>query len=86
MTNHHSTGYLRPCKIPTEKRIKVTKTFYPQLTNKERSLYQRGRAVPWIQMKGLWLEQAGFEINTPIKVRIMSGSLVLTTQEQGERS
>ena len=39
-----------------------------------------GRPVPWIQLKGHWLQQAGFEINTPVKVRVMNGCLVLTTQ------
>ena len=27
-----------------------------------------------------WLQQAGFEINTPVKVKVMDGCLVLTTQ------
>ncbi|MEW5251107.1 SymE family type I addiction module toxin [Microbulbifer sp. 2201CG32-9] len=38
------------------------------------------RSVPWIQMKGHWLRQAGFEINTPVKVRVMAGCLVLTVE------
>ncbi|WP_277400315.1 SymE family type I addiction module toxin [Candidatus Vondammii sp. HM_W22] len=33
-------------------------------------------------MKGFWLEAAWFSINTPIKVRIMSGCLVLTAEEK----
>jgi toxic protein SymE len=37
--------------------------------------------VPWIQLKGYWLQQAGFEINTPLKVRVMPGCLVLTVEE-----
>ncbi|MEJ2622044.1 MAG: SymE family type I addiction module toxin [Candidatus Thiodiazotropha sp.] len=40
-----------------------------------------GRHVPWIQLKGHWLQQAGFEINTPVKVRVMNGCVVLTTQK-----
>jgi uncharacterized protein (DUF433 family) len=36
--------------------------------------------VPWIQIKGYWLQQAGFEINTPVKVRVMKGCLVLTVE------
>ncbi|MCU7920886.1 MAG: type I toxin-antitoxin system SymE family toxin [Candidatus Thiodiazotropha sp. (ex Epidulcina cf. delphinae)] len=40
-----------------------------------------GRPVPWIQLKGHWLKQAGFEINTPVKVRVMPGCLVLTLVE-----
>jgi len=34
--------------------------------------------VPWINIQGQWLQQAGFEINTPIKVRVMAGCLVIT--------
>jgi hypothetical protein len=29
-------------------------------------------------MKGHWLDQAGFTINTPVTVRVMEGCLVLT--------
>ncbi|MBL1278349.1 MAG: type I toxin-antitoxin system SymE family toxin [Ectothiorhodospiraceae bacterium] len=36
--------------------------------------------VPWINIQGQWLQQAGFEINTPIKVRVMDGCLVLTAE------
>ncbi|MGD9170900.1 MAG: SymE family type I addiction module toxin, partial [Candidatus Thiodiazotropha sp.] len=25
-----------------------------------------GRPVPWIQLKGYWLNHAGFQINTPV--------------------
>jgi transposase len=37
--------------------------------------------VPWIQLKGYWLNHAGFQINTPVKVRVMEGCLVLTVQD-----
>jgi hypothetical protein len=40
-----------------------------------------GRPIPWIQLKGYWLQKAGFEIDTPVKVRVMEGCLVLTTEE-----
>ncbi|PUB82672.1 MAG: hypothetical protein DBP02_14270 [gamma proteobacterium symbiont of Ctena orbiculata] len=39
-----------------------------------------GRPVPWIQMKGHWLDQAGFAIDTPVTVRVMEGCLVLTAE------
>ena len=44
-----------------------------------------GRPVPLLQVRGYWLKQAGFEINTPVKVRVMDGCLVLTTQRQTDR-
>ncbi len=31
---------------------------------------------------GLWLEQAGFDIKTPARVRVMPGCLVVTAEEQ----
>ncbi|WP_353056831.1 SymE family type I addiction module toxin [Microbulbifer sp. MLAF003] len=36
------------------------------------------RTTPWIQMKGRWLRQVGFDVDTPIKIRAMDGCLVLT--------
>jgi len=38
--------------------------------------------VPWLQLKGHWLDQAGFSIDTPVTVRVMKGCLVLTTEQQ----
>jgi hypothetical protein len=40
-----------------------------------------GRPVPWIQLKGYWLNHAGFQINTPVKVRVMERCLLLTVQD-----
>jgi endo-1,4-beta-D-glucanase Y len=37
--------------------------------------------VPWLQLKGHWLDQAGFSIDTPVRVRVMEGCLVLTTEQ-----
>jgi len=34
-----------------------------------------------ITLKGYWLEDAGFETGTPLKVRVMPGSLVLNAEE-----
>ncbi|MDY7576730.1 SymE family type I addiction module toxin [Herbaspirillum sp. RTI4] len=36
------------------------------------------QAVPWIRIQGKWLEQAGFAIRTPVRIRVMVGCLVLT--------
>ena len=35
--------------------------------------------LPWIRLRGLWLEQAGFVPQTRIRVRVMRGCLVITT-------
>ncbi|WP_353375032.1 SymE family type I addiction module toxin [Microbulbifer sp. NBRC 101763] len=36
--------------------------------------------VPWIQLKGKWLAKAGFNIDTPIKIEVNDGKLVLTAE------
>lgn len=36
--------------------------------------------IPWIRLRGLWLLQAGFTPQARIRVRIMSGCLVITTE------
>lgn len=36
--------------------------------------------VPWLQLKGHWLEQAGFGIDTSVTVRVMDRCLVLTVE------
>ncbi|MBI3546139.1 MAG: type I addiction module toxin, SymE family [Gammaproteobacteria bacterium] len=42
--------------------------------------------MPWVQLKGYWLEAVGFNIDTRIQVRVMKGCLVLTviTEPQEE--
>jgi toxic protein SymE len=36
--------------------------------------------LPWIRLRGLWLLQAGFAPQARIRVRIMRGCLVITTE------
>jgi hypothetical protein len=38
--------------------------------------------VPMIQLKGCWLEQVGFGIDSPISVQIEPGRLVVLTEEK----
>jgi len=44
----------------------------------DRTIYS---SVPWINIRGQWLEKAGFTIQTPITVRVMDGCLVLTVEK-----
>jgi len=71
---------LRKCKICEQRYIKVNAIHYEYRT-KQQSAYSGSRAVPWIQMKGHWLDQAGFSIDTPVTVRVMEGCLVLTVEQ-----
>jgi len=60
----------------TERHFKVAADYAP--ASKREALYAPDRKIPWIQLKGLWLKQAGFEVNAMIRVRIIKGCLVIT--------
>ena len=80
-TAKHTSGQrLRQSKT-SERRIKVNPHYYDYRTQQQ-APNSGSRAVPWIQMKGHWLRQAGFEIDMPIKIRVMEGCLVLTTEQK----
>lgn len=64
-----------PCQ---ERRLKVYSSYYAPRAN---ASYSGGRPVPWVQLKGDWLAQAGFAIHTILKVRVMRGCLVVTVEE-----
>jgi toxic protein SymE len=76
--NSKSVARLTQNKACQERKIKVNQICY--IRKLKDDPVGAGRPVPWIQLKGYWLQQAGFEINTPVKVRVMNGCLVLTTE------
>lgn len=41
---------------------------------------ERQPRSPWIRLRGLWLQQAGFTPQTRIRVRVMRGCLVITAE------
>lgn len=77
MANDDCTGKARPVKIPTERRITVGHQYY-EYRPREAGDPHHSRRVPWLQMRGDWLAAAGFDIKTPVRVRVMEGCLVLT--------
>ena len=77
-SHHKSDARLRKSKTCTERYITVNTIHYAYRL-KDQLPSSGDRKVPWIQMRGHWLERAGFCINTPVKVRVMDGCLVLTT-------
>ena len=77
MTDCHSTTTRRviKSKIAQKRRIKVQTTFYGAADPNSRS-----RRIPWINIRGHWLEAAGFTINTPVQIHVMDGCLVFTIE------
>jgi len=64
----------------------VNTAFYePSQKTKEQSIYALSRPIPSIKIQGQWLEQAGFAIDQPVKIRVIDGCLVFTTDLKGRR-
>lgn len=71
-------AHLRAVHEITERRLKIAADFYPvHIKDKPHS---PAKPVPWIRLRGLWLRQAGFEVNENVKVRVMKGCLVITAE------
>jgi len=80
MASDHSTGKRRPVKIPAEKWLTIGKLYYYYTPTKDAppGTSNRPVTVPWIQMRGRWLNEAGFAIGTKVRVQVKPGRLVLT--------
>lgn len=78
MTTHHHTRASRSAKpVSQQRQLKVREAYHTY------QLRQNGNdrtPVGEIHLKGHWLIQAGFTIDTPVKIRVMDGCLVLTTE------
>jgi len=83
MATDHSTGNPRPVKIPTEKRLTVGKLYYYYTPRKDAppGTANCSVKVPWIQIRGRWLDEAGFVIGAKVRVRVRPGRLVLTVEK-----
>ncbi len=60
--------------VPTSKRNKQVRFLTVQLVP------QATPNIPWIRLRGLWLLQAGFSPQARVRVRVMKGCLVITTE------
>jgi toxic protein SymE len=74
MARRDSTQATPPCHI---RRIKTGRIMYDY---RRKTHYPPQATVPWLQLKGHWLEQAGFNIDSPVTIRVMQGCLVLTAE------
>lgn len=78
MSTHHDTQALRLPKTKAHQRqLKVREAYHSYQLNQ--NTLER-TPIGEIHLKGHWLIQAGFEIDTPVKVRVMEGCLVVTAE------
>jgi hypothetical protein len=80
----HTPGRRSPKdKISHTRTLKVRKGFYSRIIkDKDHPSFDRTVyvTVPWINLQGQWLDQAGFSIHTPLKIRVMKECLVVTAE------
>lgn len=83
MAKHNSTPEFRSAKakFPYSRQLKVRSSYYYRAYN-PRYRYMphkipKKAPVPWINIKGYWLNQAGFTIDTPLSVTVRKGRIVL---------
>ncbi|QQZ42327.1 type I toxin-antitoxin system SymE family toxin [Pseudomonas sp. SK3(2021)] len=61
----------------TERFATIAADFYPPLDDAE---YPRHRRVPWLRLRGHWLQQAGFAVNQKIRIQVSKNRLVITAE------
>lgn len=71
-----STPYQATNSPPQTKQVTVQATGYPPL--KTDTGAGAWRKIPWINLRGFWLEQAGFEIGASYTIEIYDGKLIFT--------
>jgi len=78
MTTEHDTQALRLAKTKNQQRqLKVREAYHSYQLGQ--NCHQR-TPIGEIHLKGHWLIKAGFEIDSAVKVRVMEGCLVLTSE------
>lgn len=84
MADSNCTGKSRPVKIPTEKWFTIGKFYYYYTPTKDAppNTPNRPVTVPWMQLKGRWLEKMGFTIGARVRVQVKPGRLVLTVEKE----
>lgn len=73
----------KPEKFPYHRQFKVRKSqyYYQYGDFQPRNHYRPVIPVPWINIKGYWLNEAGFSIDTPLQVKIEEGRIILTVAQ-----
>lgn len=78
MTKKHDTQVLRLATSKNQQQqLKIKETYHSYQLSQN---YRQRTSIGEIHLKGHWLIQAGFEIDSPVKVRVMDGCLVLTSE------
>ncbi len=61
------------------RQIKVSQFYYDYKPKNAPAGFIRP-PVPWIQLKGKWLEKVGFSIDSQVTITVSQGCLILTVE------
>ena len=69
-------------KLSTFRKLKVRESYYDhQYHPKPHAKISKPPVpVPWVQIKGYWLNQAGFTIGSQLSVEVKEGCIILKTK------
>ena len=69
-------------KFSSFRQLKVRKSYYHYQHSdfQPHHRYTSSPPVPWVYLKGYWLNQAGFTIGTLLSVEVQDGRIVITPQ------
>ncbi|WP_233527987.1 SymE family type I addiction module toxin [Cupriavidus sp. Agwp_2] len=56
--------------------IKISRTQFPVVPGKSNN-FTGLRTIPWIRLRGVWLERAGFSVGQSLKVRVQRQRIVI---------
>lgn len=56
--------------------VKTSRTYFPVVPG-SRNGYTGLRAIPWIRLRGVWLEKAGFNVGKSLKIQVLRKRIVL---------
>ncbi|TBV01898.1 SymE family type I addiction module toxin [Stutzerimonas kirkiae] len=59
----------RPAAPRTERFVTIAADYYPPLGEQR---HAGDRIIPGIKLRGHWLQQAGFQVNEKIRIRVRS--------------
>ncbi len=65
-------------RFPYQRQIKVRQGYYDYIPNPDNRLHPAPIPVPFVLIKGYWLNQAELPIGTPLQATISKGQIVLT--------
>ncbi|MGN5480003.1 SymE family type I addiction module toxin [Cupriavidus basilensis] len=56
--------------------VKISRTYFPVVAGSTNG-FTGLRAIPWIRLRGVWLEKAGFNVGQSLKVKVHRKRIVI---------